>query len=161
MSSAFTAREMMLLACAFRAMESVPKINYAKMAELAGMSNHNSASNAWREIRKKIDVADENVEATANVTTPKTLKAAGRKRKIKDADADDDTEEGTPKKKRGRKPAAMKKSGNVESEKKTSGSKKGSRKAATPKDEVNGSDPKVEKPEVAADEDVFDMDEEA
>ena len=49
MSSAFTAREMTLLACAFRAMDNVPKINYAKMAELAGMSNQNSAANAWRQ----------------------------------------------------------------------------------------------------------------
>ena len=148
MSTSFTAREMTLLACAFRAMENVPKINYAKMAELAGMSNQNSAANAWREIRKKIDAADENPEAMTDVTTPKSLKAAGRKRKTKDADADDDAEmETTPKKKRARKPAATKENG---TEKKTPGPKKGGRKSVTPKEEVDGPDPKMEEPEVAA-----------
>lgn len=163
MSSAFTAREMTLLGCAFRAMETVPKINYAKMAEFAGMSNQNSAANAWREIRKKIDAADENGEGTADVTTPpKTPKAAGRKRKTKDVDGDDDAEtETTPKKKRARKQTATKEGGIVDAEKKTTGPKKGSRKTAAPKEtlkvdetpvaneEMEGSDPKVAEPEVA------------
>jgi len=169
MSSAFTAREMTLLACALRSMETVPKLNYAKMAELAGMSNQNSAANAWREIRKKIDAVDENAETMADVTTPKTPKAAGRKRKTKDADGDDDAEmeatpkatgrkrktkdadgdddaemEATPKKKRSRKPAAAKESGDVEAEKTTPGPKKGGRKPATPK-----GTPKVDETTVA------------
>ena len=166
MSSAFTAREMTLLACALRSMETVPKLNYAKMAELAGMSNQNSAANAWREIRKKIDAVDENAETMADVTTPKTPKAAGRKRKTKDADGDDDAEmEATPKKKRSRKPAAAKESGDVEAEKTTPGPKKGGRKPATPKGtpkvdettvakEVDGADPKMEDSEFAAYEDM-------
>jgi Mg-chelatase subunit ChlI len=168
MSSAFTAREMTLLACAFRAMETIPKINYAKMAELAGMSNHNSAANAWREIRKKIDAVDGTAEAMTDVTTPKTLKATGRKRKTKDADEDDDSEtEFTPKKKRGRRPAATKETGNDGAEKKTPGPKKGARKSTTPKEvlktdgipaakeEDEGLDPNMEEPEFAAYDDGF------
>jgi hypothetical protein len=154
MASAFTAREMTLLACAFRAMDNVPKINYAKMAELAGMSNQNSAANAWREVRKKIDAADETAEAMADATTPKTIKATGRKRKTKNADEDDDVEmEVTPKKKRARKPAATKENGDVETEKKTPGPKKGGRKSAAPKEDVEDSEHKMENPEVAADDD--------
>ena len=174
MALAFTAREMKHLTWAFQAMETVPKINYAKMAELAGMSNQNSAANAWREIRKKIDAADENAEATTDVTTAKTIKAAGRKRKAKDADGDDDTEtEFTPKKKRGRKPAVKKEAeeaeenGDVEAEKKTLASKKHARKPAAPKEavskhetlvadeEVEGSDLKMEESESTAGGDFF------
>lgn len=163
MSSTFTPREMTLLAYAFRAMETIPKINYARMAELAGMSNQNSAANAWREIRKKIDVVDETAETTTDVATPKAVKATGRKRKAKETDVDDDTEmEVTPKKKRTRKPAATNENGDVEAEKKTPGPKKGTRKPAThkgtpkadetliAKNEADGSDPNVEELEVAA-----------
>jgi len=168
MSSAFTAREMRLLACVFRGMETAPKINYTKVAELAGMSNPNSAANAWREMRKKIDAADENGEGTADVTTPKTVKTGGRKRKTKDVDEDDDAEmETTPKKKRARKPAATKENGNVDTEKKTPVPKKGARKSATPKgtpkmdetlvakEEMNGADPKMEESEVVAYDEAF------
>src|SRR5579871_1924453 len=133
MSSTFTAREMTLLGCAFRAMETVPKINYAKMAELAGMTNQNSAANAWREIRKKSDAADENGEATTDITPPKTPKTTGRKRKTKEVDGDDDAEMETTPKKRNRKTIATKEDDNTNVDKKTPGQKKGTRKSATPK----------------------------
>ena len=50
----FTAREMEIMAKAWNCMTDEPKVDYDKLAELCGMGNPRSASNAWRAIKAKI-----------------------------------------------------------------------------------------------------------
>ncbi|KAF2160476.1 hypothetical protein M409DRAFT_59956 [Zasmidium cellare ATCC 36951] len=95
----FSEREKELMALAWQCFEEEPKIQFPKLAEMAGMTNAGSASNAWRNIKKKLaTIAAGNGNGSADgVTTPKVK--ATPKRKKKAANDDDDDAEETPAKK--------------------------------------------------------------
>lgn len=95
----FSEREMQLMACAFQAMRNPTDIDYALMAQLAGMSNPRSASNAMGAIRKKLS-ANMPASAATPGSGPRTKTPGGRNKKRNvDNDDDDDDDEESPTKK--------------------------------------------------------------
>lgn len=93
----------------------IMQVDYNKLAELCGMSNPRSASNAWAMIKKKImakgGVSKANGEdgATTPKATPSKAKATP-KRKKKNEDLDDAEGESPTKKGKGKKGQASPKS---------------------------------------------------
>ncbi|KAK4636217.1 hypothetical protein CLAFUW4_00425 [Fulvia fulva] len=91
MGSVFTDRESQLMAIAWQCFSEQPKINFDKMAGLAGYTNTKSCSNAWSAIKKKLAAEAEKVtggaNGDANGDAPKP-KATPRKRAKKAADED-------------------------------------------------------------------------
>ncbi|KAK4507554.1 hypothetical protein PRZ48_001289 [Zasmidium cellare] len=99
----FSEREKELMALAWQCFEEEPKIQYAKLAEMAGMTNAGSASNAWRNIKKKLTaIAAGNGDADG-AGTPKAKATPKRKKKAADSDDAEETPakktKATPKKK--------------------------------------------------------------
>ena len=96
-------------------------MDYVKLAEACGMTNHRSASNAWSAIKKKLT---EHGALPATITPKKT--PVKRKVEPKDEGSDDDGD--TPTKKPARKQATPKKPKAAA----TAGPKKGRAKAVKP-----------------------------
>ena len=67
------------------------QVDYKKLADLAGMTNPASASNAWAKIKKKIQAQAEEGGAVANGEegTPKPKATPSKKRAKAKADQDD------------------------------------------------------------------------
>ncbi|KAK7539172.1 hypothetical protein IWX49DRAFT_234708 [Phyllosticta citricarpa] len=86
----FTEREMQLMACAFQAMRNPSDIDYNLMAQLAGMSNPRSASNAMGAIRKKLS-ANMPAGTAAPGSGPRPKTPGGRKKKRNVEEDDDET----------------------------------------------------------------------
>lgn len=89
-----------LVSLAWRCFDGEPKVDYQKLANLAGMSNPRSASNAWAVIKKKLAAqADANGDVsnggTASPTKPKATPVKKRGKKAA-AEADDDDEQEAP-----------------------------------------------------------------
>lgn len=85
------------------------QVDYEKLASLAGMTNHNSAANAWRNLKKKL--YEDSAPTAGAKATPKKP-ATPRKRKAaeeKDDKGSDKEEEASPKKKGRGRPAKPKK----------------------------------------------------
>ncbi|KAK6418348.1 hypothetical protein LTR95_017200 [Oleoguttula sp. CCFEE 5521] len=96
----FTDHERKLMALAWQCFDTKPKVDYKKLAGLAGMTNPVSASNAWSKICKKIEAQ---AGATGDGTPAATPKVARGKKRSKsenakeDEDAEDDEESPTKK----------------------------------------------------------------
>ncbi|KXT07450.1 hypothetical protein AC578_458 [Pseudocercospora eumusae] len=96
--NAFTDREVQLMTLAWLCFDGEPKVDYKKLASLAGMGNPVSASNAWSKIKKKLAARAAEAGATAgdasgdgdDATTPKATKATPKKRGKKVTDEDDE-----------------------------------------------------------------------
>lgn len=89
------------MSLAWQCFDEQPKVDFNKLAVLAGMSA-GGASNAWRAIKKKLAEQAGNVAAGNGAGTPKRTpskpKATPKKRgkKASDEDEEDDEEIGTP-----------------------------------------------------------------
>ncbi|KAK5132093.1 hypothetical protein LTR08_000343 [Meristemomyces frigidus] len=91
----FSDRERTLMAFAWQCFEGDPKVDYKKLASLAGFTNVASASNAWSKIKKKIQAQAEEGGASNGMDaasgeegTPKPTPS--KKRAKGKADKDDD-----------------------------------------------------------------------
>ena len=104
---------------------SYSQVDYNKLAELSGMGNPRSASNAWANIKKKIMAKGgitngEGEDGTASTAkTPKTPKSGSRAKRGKKADDEGDDAEESPTKKakptpKGKKGKAVKSEPEVE-----------------------------------------------
>ncbi|KAI1842230.1 hypothetical protein JX265_001410 [Neoarthrinium moseri] len=67
-----TGRDLELAGLVWQCFDTEPKINYAKLAELAGFKNSATASACWGPVKKKLMAAADNGEGPA--TTPKSAK---------------------------------------------------------------------------------------
>ncbi|KAK4990119.1 hypothetical protein LTR50_002749 [Elasticomyces elasticus] len=85
-----TPREREIMAKAGYCFEVEPKVDYVKLAELCGMSNPRSASNAWGAIRKKMGWGTAAKDTTL-AGTPKTPKTPASTKRKRAAAADDET----------------------------------------------------------------------
>ncbi|PIB02490.1 hypothetical protein CB0940_01147 [Cercospora beticola] len=94
----FTERERQMMSLAWQCFDGEPKLDYKKLAGLAGMKNPVSASNAWSKIKKKLNAQAEAVMGEGAATPNSTVKA-------------------TPGKKRGRKPLGDDNNGETPSKK--------------------------------------------
>ncbi|TPX13505.1 uncharacterized protein E0L32_005976 [Thyridium curvatum] len=54
MKGALTERDLEIMAKAWHCMKAEPEVDFAKLAELTGMTNPRSAGNAWRNIKTKL-----------------------------------------------------------------------------------------------------------
>ena len=131
----FTDRERQLMAFAWQCFNGEPKVrrttihhstvrlitdtlqvDYKKLAELAGMGNPVSASNAWSKIKKKIQAqAVEGGATTSAEGTPKPTKATPNKNRV-NAKTDQDDDESPVKKAKGGKGSKNKKAASEEAE---------------------------------------------
>ncbi|KAJ4345555.1 uncharacterized protein N0V89_011688 [Didymosphaeria variabile] len=95
---AFTEREMQMLAWAMQSLKSgPPDVDYAKLANYAGMTNPRSAGNAWTKIRNKLNSATgDGTALTTPKKAPQKKKAAAEK--ADEADGDAAGNDATPKK---------------------------------------------------------------
>ncbi|KAK6429213.1 hypothetical protein LTR95_014643 [Oleoguttula sp. CCFEE 5521] len=96
----FTDGERKLMALAWQCFEAKPKVDYKKLAGLAGMTNPVSASNAWARICKKLQAQAVDAGDSTPAATPKA--ARGKKRSKaddakEDGDGEDDEESPTKK----------------------------------------------------------------
>ncbi|KAF2208836.1 hypothetical protein CERZMDRAFT_101046 [Cercospora zeae-maydis SCOH1-5] len=77
----FTDREKQIMSFAWQCFEGEPKLDYKKLAGLAGMSNPVSASNAWGRIKKKLAAQAGAVPADGEADSSSATKATpGKKR---------------------------------------------------------------------------------
>ncbi|KAK6223408.1 hypothetical protein LQW54_000526 [Pestalotiopsis sp. IQ-011] len=96
-----TARETELAGLVWQCFDVEPKVNYKKLAEVAGLKNASTASACWGPVKKKL-------MANAGVSTPATGKKRGAA-----AIGDDETHDATPTKKPARAKAKGKAKGNA------------------------------------------------
>ncbi|GIZ39916.1 hypothetical protein CKM354_000327800 [Cercospora kikuchii] len=94
----FTEREKQMMSLAWQCFDGEPKLDYKKLAGLAGMTNPVSASNAWAKIKKKLNAQAEAVMGDGAATPSSTVKATPGKKRGRKALGDDNNGE-TPSKK--------------------------------------------------------------
>ncbi|CAK4032321.1 Hypothetical predicted protein [Lecanosticta acicola] len=115
--SPFTTRDLELFGYCMRSLKSEFAVDYQKLADLAGYKNANSSKAAFHGLKKKLDKLGVGPVGTNGPSLSaggdeKATPASGKKRKTptKRDDEEEAGEEGTPAKKKGRKPRAAPKS---------------------------------------------------
>ncbi|PNS21789.1 PWWP domain-containing protein2 [Sphaceloma murrayae] len=92
-----SAREQELMSMAWQCMETEPKLDMKKFAEMAKFTNPRSATNAWRTIKTKLGINATPSKKGAADTTGPSSDASSRKRTKKQVDDGDEDESPTKK----------------------------------------------------------------